>query len=92
MTNNIMPTLSSSPSHASPALTAANLAAYQRAMADPSSTTPSERGWVCGDEMNHRRPAPNPELWNDLIKHDPLAADTEKIVRAAANARQNQGN
>ena len=78
MSNNLTPDLSPSSQQTTPLFTAANLAAYQRAMADSSSTTPSERGWVCGGEMNHRRPVPNPELWNDLIKHDPLAADTEK--------------
>ncbi|KAM0693210.1 hypothetical protein Q7P36_006463 [Cladosporium allicinum] len=91
-TNTTINTLSASSSHTMPLLTAANLAANQRAMADTSSTTPSQRGWVCGGEMNHRRPAPNPEQWKELIEHDPLAADIEKALREAANARQNQGN
>jgi hypothetical protein len=91
MTNNIMPTLSSSQSRSSPALTAANLAAHERAIAANPSTT-SQGGWVCGGEMNHRRDPPNPEQWDKLVKKDPLAADIEEISRAAANARQNQGN
>lgn len=92
MTNSLVPTLSASSSQTAPLLTAANLAAHQRAMAATSSTTPSQGGWVCGGEMNHRRPAPNPEQWKELIEHDPLAADIEKALREAANARQNPGN
>ena len=92
MANNIMPTLSSSQSQTSPALTAANLAAHERAIATNPSTTSSQGGWVCGGEMNHRRAPPNPEQWDKLVKKDPLAADIEEILRAAANARQNQSN
>ena len=92
MTNSLVPTLSASSSQTAPLLTAANLAAHQRAMAATYSTTPSQGGWVCGGEMNHRRPAPKPEQWNELIEHDPLAADIEKALREAANARQNPGN
>ena len=92
MSNNLTPDLSPSSQQTTPLFTAANLAAHQRAMTANSSTTPSQGGWVCGGEMNHRRPAPNPEQWNELLGHDPLAADIEEILRAAANARQNQDN
>ena len=92
MSNNLTPDLSPSSQQTTPLFTAANLAAHQRAMAATSSTTPSQGGWVCGGEMNHRRPAPKPEQWNELIERDPLAADIEKALREAANARQNPGN
>lgn len=35
--------------------------------------------------MNHRRAPPNPEQWKELMKRDPLAADIEDAVRAAAS-------
>ena len=92
MTNSLVPNLSASSSQTTPLLTPANLDAHQRAVAATSSTTPSQGGWVCGGEMNHRRPAPKPEQWNELIERDPLAADIEKALREAANARQNPGN
>jgi hypothetical protein len=74
---------------ASPTLTAANLAAHQRAMAASSSRTTSQGGWVCGGEMNHRRDPPEREEWNKLVKKDPVAADIEKLVRAAGNSKEN---
>jgi hypothetical protein len=57
-------------------------------MAGTPSITTSQRGWVCGGEMNHRRAAPNLEQWNELIKHDPLAADIEGNFCAATNAKK----
>ena len=92
MTNSLVPTLSVSSSQTAPLLTAANLSAHQRAMAATPSTTPYQGGWACGGEMHHRPTLPKPEEWNELITHDPVAADIDDILRVATNVRQDQGN
>lgn len=85
------PSVTSPSSNTSPTLTAASLAAHQRAMAVSSSRTASQGGWVCGGEMNHRRDPPEREEWNKLVKKDTVAADIEKLVRAAGNSKENKG-
>jgi hypothetical protein len=41
--------------------------------------------------MNHRRDPPEREEWNKLVKKDTVAADIEKLVRAAGNSKENKG-
>jgi hypothetical protein len=85
MTDQTTPTLSSSPSQASPALTAAALAAHQRTMA-------ANPAWVCGGQMYHRPTPPSDKRWNKLVKKDDLAADIDEILRAATDANEDEGN
>ena len=86
MVKKIRPSATPSSSKASPTLNATNLASHQSATAASTSFTASKGGGlVCGGEMNHRRAPPNPEQWKELMKRDPLAADIEDAVRAAAS-------
>lgn len=65
-------------------------------MATRASTTPTqggwEGGWVCGGEMYHWPTTPTQEQWNQLVKRDPLAANIDDILRAAANETKEKGN
>jgi hypothetical protein len=92
MTNQTTPTMSSSPSQASPTLTAAALAAHQRTMAANPSTTSPRGTWVCGGQMYHRPTPPGDKRWNKLVKKDDLAADIDDILRAATDANEDEGN
>jgi hypothetical protein len=92
MSNQSKPASSSSSSQISTPLTAANLAAHQRAIAASSSTTKPQGGWVCGGEMNHRRAPPNPEQWDELVERDPLAAEIEAALRAASKEEKDRVN
>jgi hypothetical protein len=89
MANQTKP-VSSSSQVLSPALTAANLAAHQRAMTTAQGGW--QGGWVCGGEMYHRPTTPTQEQWNLLVKRDLLAADIDDILRAATDSKTGEAN
>jgi len=76
----------SSPSSSQPTapLTATNLAAHRRAAAITSSTTSSQGRLLSNGEANHRHAPPTQERWNELVEHDPLAAEIEVVLRGAS--------
>jgi hypothetical protein len=91
-------TINSTPSVAQPSapvstpLTAASLAAHQRAMAANPSISTSQGGWVCGGLMYHQPATPDQKRWNELTNEDPLAADIEENLRVVSKARKDKGN
>jgi hypothetical protein len=92
MTKKPNPSSTQSPPQASAPLTAANIAIHRRSTAAALSNTSSRGVWVSNGEVALRHAPPNQEEWKKLVNKDPIAAEIEEALRAASQAKGDQGN